>query len=471
MRANASRPRYFTAASFLIFLLIISLLVPVNFTFASRTAGGEQFPQSITASSSTDTTPHVLELKAVQDGDNAEPRKVSGFKLDMTNVVTAQRNSQLYIFITDSSMQITDAKIRTVSDQLIDLVPSIQENAFSLANLRAGVYTLDVITQKSNIKAAYEGILVLGQEPINPQTQTIIERQIIREEQGDGDNGDDGDNCDPSYPDDCIPSPPPDLNCGDPGIPNNFKVIGSDPHGFDRDNDGIGCESNSSNGGNNGDGSEDEDGRGECIEDNGYSLSEGSYIDEDNNAIVGSPCDPEEFCEDEGSTDPVVVDHCNDIWNDVDDDDKYKCGSNEEFSHIDEEGNVICTDLLDDSSPERSKKYDNTTDDVPPGMKDWIEREDELLGRGPGGISSGIGEGEIGLDEEDVDDDNNNGNGDDVSGNTFEQDDTDNGEDDGNGQDVTDDVEEQEEGGEQSNDSDDGDSDSGSDEGSENEEG
>jgi micrococcal nuclease len=48
--------------------------------------------------------------------------------------------------------------------------------------------------------------------------------------------------CDPSYPDVCIAPYPPDLNCGD--IPyKNFKVVGSDPHGFDGDNDGIGCES------------------------------------------------------------------------------------------------------------------------------------------------------------------------------------------------------------------------------------
>jgi hypothetical protein len=40
--------------------------------------------------------------------------------------------------------------------------------------------------------------------------------------------------------------PPRDLNCGDPGVPNDFKVIGSDPNDFDRDNDGIGCESNGS---------------------------------------------------------------------------------------------------------------------------------------------------------------------------------------------------------------------------------
>ena len=48
--------------------------------------------------------------------------------------------------------------------------------------------------------------------------------------------------CDPSYPDFCIPPPPPDLNCAD--IPQKrFTVTGADPQGFDRDGDGIGCES------------------------------------------------------------------------------------------------------------------------------------------------------------------------------------------------------------------------------------
>ena len=48
--------------------------------------------------------------------------------------------------------------------------------------------------------------------------------------------------CDPSYPDVCIAPYPPDLDCGEIGY-SNFRVIGSDPHGFDKDNDGIGCES------------------------------------------------------------------------------------------------------------------------------------------------------------------------------------------------------------------------------------
>ena len=59
----------------------------------------------------------------------------------------------------------------------------------------------------------------------------------------------------------------------------------------------------------------DPTGRYECTEDG---LSYGSYFDE-NGLIVGSPCDPVEFCEDKESTDPVVIDFCDDIWDDVDD--------------------------------------------------------------------------------------------------------------------------------------------------------
>lgn len=47
--------------------------------------------------------------------------------------------------------------------------------------------------------------------------------------------------CDPSYPDVCIAPPLPDLDCSE--IPyDDFRVVGADPHGFDRDKDGIGCE-------------------------------------------------------------------------------------------------------------------------------------------------------------------------------------------------------------------------------------
>jgi hypothetical protein len=48
--------------------------------------------------------------------------------------------------------------------------------------------------------------------------------------------------CDPAYPTVCIPPPPPDLDCAD--IPyRRFTVLPPDPHHFDGDHDGIGCES------------------------------------------------------------------------------------------------------------------------------------------------------------------------------------------------------------------------------------
>ncbi|MGB3496500.1 MAG: hypothetical protein WBA57_27480 [Elainellaceae cyanobacterium] len=49
-------------------------------------------------------------------------------------------------------------------------------------------------------------------------------------------------NCDPSYPDFCIPPAPPDLNCADIEE-KDFTVLQPDPHRFDRDKDGVGCES------------------------------------------------------------------------------------------------------------------------------------------------------------------------------------------------------------------------------------
>jgi hypothetical protein len=48
-------------------------------------------------------------------------------------------------------------------------------------------------------------------------------------------------NCEPSYPDFCLAPGLPDLDCND--IPyDNFTVLPPDPHDFDREGDGLGCE-------------------------------------------------------------------------------------------------------------------------------------------------------------------------------------------------------------------------------------
>jgi hypothetical protein len=48
--------------------------------------------------------------------------------------------------------------------------------------------------------------------------------------------------CDPSYPDLCLPMGVGDFNCPDIEPYTNIRVIGRDPFDLDRDHDGVGCE-------------------------------------------------------------------------------------------------------------------------------------------------------------------------------------------------------------------------------------
>jgi hypothetical protein len=49
-------------------------------------------------------------------------------------------------------------------------------------------------------------------------------------------------NCDPAYPDECLPPPPPDLDCADIGHGVTVDHRYGDPHRLDADRDGHGCD-------------------------------------------------------------------------------------------------------------------------------------------------------------------------------------------------------------------------------------
>jgi PKD repeat protein len=92
----------------------------------------------------------------------------------------------------------------------------------------AGTYTVTVTIMDSAGQVGSASIGITVEEP-SPSPPTEEEETT----------------CDPSYPDVCISLPPPNLNCDDEGVPENFEVLPPDPHGFDTNNDGIGCESES----------------------------------------------------------------------------------------------------------------------------------------------------------------------------------------------------------------------------------
>ena len=82
--------------------------------------------------------------------------------------------------------------------------------------------------------------------PATPTPQPTFTPQLILQASNTAyipvSGGDGTGNCDPSYPTVCIPPPPPDLDC--PDIPyRRFQVLPPDPHDFDREGDGLGCES------------------------------------------------------------------------------------------------------------------------------------------------------------------------------------------------------------------------------------
>lgn len=116
---------------------------------------------------------------------------------------------------------------------------AIQPNATSTTNS-------DSITPSTN-EPPISNSPTSNESPTDSQSSTTVipsdESSSTNDEpSSDNQEKSNGSNCDPSYPDFCIASPPPDLNCPDISQ-KRFTVSGSDPHGFDRDNDGVGCES------------------------------------------------------------------------------------------------------------------------------------------------------------------------------------------------------------------------------------
>src|SRR5215204_1879250 len=159
--------------------------------------------------------------------------------------------------------EITTTTSTTASDNLEPALPPAVALIFDSFELMAAPEAVQALGQQTAVGQTQGGATTGG----DLNCEDITERNFAIDPNNDP-NGFDGDNdgigcetgargevtegegegggaaCDSSYPDTCIPSPPPNLNCDDVSD-TDFEVEGSDPHGFDGDNDGIGCKSGS----------------------------------------------------------------------------------------------------------------------------------------------------------------------------------------------------------------------------------
>lgn len=166
-----------------VILFVVGIIIPVY-------AQGEYvvFPETASVSSS-DLAPLNFMLKAIskQSGD---VEKVSGFKIDPINVLSVSEGGIISAVSADQSIVFEQAKAKSSSDSLFELQKATIQgqqpqpnNGFSSTGLTPGVYTLDLVGTKNGAKAAYEGILVIGQNAESEQVKQVVEKEIIEVQQ------------------------------------------------------------------------------------------------------------------------------------------------------------------------------------------------------------------------------------------------------------------------------------------------
>lgn len=132
-----------------------------------------------------------------------------------------------------------DVELYDRFDRTLAYVYRLDDGLFVNAEMMAQGYAV-ILTIPPNVEHAEE-FLALEQEAREASRGLWSACQVTTTQAPPTTQAGDA-NCHPSYPDVCIPPPPPDLDCGE--IPyRRFTVVPPDPHGFDGDDDGIGCES------------------------------------------------------------------------------------------------------------------------------------------------------------------------------------------------------------------------------------
>lgn len=176
------------------------------------------------------------------DGDTLEVR--SGVRVRLIGIDTPERGECLYETATNIANNLAPrgSEVRLVNPTSV--VNRDRYGRLLRYVVRAG-NDVGLRQIKRGSKARYDGLDGYQRHP-RQRIYRRTDRQRADYSCGGGGTGGGGSSqCAPGYSR-CVPPPPPDLNCSDVRAP--ISVTGSDPHRFDSDGDGIGCESASGSG-------------------------------------------------------------------------------------------------------------------------------------------------------------------------------------------------------------------------------
>ena len=124
-----------------------------------------------------------------------------------------------------------------------DQIAESTEETLEVTFYQADTYNIDLVVADIAGQIASDSVEVTIEEgeeaPLDEQPSTVQEEEEqLTEEMPEEEEET---TCDSSYPNICIPPPPPILSCDDVEA-SNFEVQSPDPHHFDADSDGVGCE-------------------------------------------------------------------------------------------------------------------------------------------------------------------------------------------------------------------------------------
>ena len=156
---------------------------------------------------------------------------------NMEEVNLKEQNEQEQVEQDNQNQTVSGTKTNTSEQQRFELEQEQQEPNIQNETLSGAKANTSEQQQDDEEQQVQEQV----QEPnIQNQTQSEAGEDSGQSQASQSDSAPQ-EGCDSSYPEICITTYSAKLSCGD--IPfRNFKVLLPDPHGFDSDGDGIGCE-------------------------------------------------------------------------------------------------------------------------------------------------------------------------------------------------------------------------------------